>query len=100
MTRRDVRRTLVAYDIPNDKRRARVAKALSGYGDRVQYSVFVVDASPARTARMRRAVGALIDDREDSVLMCDLGLASAISGDRFAYMGVHRAITDSESFVV
>ena len=31
---------VVAYDIPDDRRRTRVAKVLEDYGDRVQYSVF------------------------------------------------------------
>ena len=33
---------LVAYDIPDDRRRTRVAKALERLGKRVQFSVFVV----------------------------------------------------------
>ena len=53
MTRALPRRTLVAYDIPDDKRRSRVAHLLESYGDRVQFSVFVVDAAPARLVRMR-----------------------------------------------
>ena len=35
-------RWVVAYDIPDDRRRTRLAKALEGYGDRVQDSVFEV----------------------------------------------------------
>lgn len=31
---------LISYDIPDDRRRVRVAKTLKDYGDRVQYSVF------------------------------------------------------------
>ena len=31
---------LVSYDIPNDKRRLKVMKAVQDYGTRVQYSVF------------------------------------------------------------
>lgn len=34
---------LIAYDIPSDKRRAKVAKLLEGFGSRVQYSVFECD---------------------------------------------------------
>lgn len=51
--RDDVRRVLVAYDVPSDRRRTRVAKKLLQYGDRIQYSVFVVDAAPAKLLRMR-----------------------------------------------
>lgn len=31
---------LIAYDIPDNKRRKKVADILEGYGQRVQYSVF------------------------------------------------------------
>ena len=31
---------LVVYDIPDDKRRTKLATFLEGYGRRVQYSVF------------------------------------------------------------
>lgn len=31
---------LISYDIANDKRRTKIAKALEGKGTRVQYSVF------------------------------------------------------------
>ena len=31
---------VIAYDIPEDKRRTKVAKALEGYGERMQYSLF------------------------------------------------------------
>lgn len=33
---------LVAYDIPDDRRRTRVMKALARHGRRVQYSVFLL----------------------------------------------------------
>jgi len=34
---------LVSYDIPNDRRRVKIAKTLEDFGDRVQYSVFECD---------------------------------------------------------
>ncbi|HOV49703.1 MAG TPA: CRISPR-associated endonuclease Cas2 [Anaerolineae bacterium] len=33
---------LISYDIPDDKRRLKIAQLLEGYGERVQYSVFEV----------------------------------------------------------
>ena len=93
MSRRDARRHLITYDIPDDKRRARVAKALGAYGDRVQYSVFVVDAAPVRLARLEREVDALIHPEADSVLLCDVGLLSSVDEQRFSYVGLTRTIT-------
>ena len=39
------RRYLVAYDIREDRRLRNVATCMEGYGDRIQYSVFVCDLS-------------------------------------------------------
>ncbi|MEV7227238.1 CRISPR-associated endonuclease Cas2 [Polymorphospora sp. NPDC051019] len=73
MSRDDVRRHLIAYDVSDDVRRTKVAKKLESYGDRVQYSVFVVDAGPAKLLRLRTWLVGTIDQSTDSVLICDLG---------------------------
>ncbi|WP_276779686.1 CRISPR-associated endonuclease Cas2 [Actinomyces gerencseriae] len=91
--RDDVRRVLVAYDVPSDRRRSRVAKKLLKYGDRIQYSVFVVDAAPAKLMRMRGELDDVIDPEEDSVLLCDVGLLSSVDAQRFSYVGLTRTIT-------
>mgnify|MGYP000936132787 CR=1 FL=1 len=91
--RDDVRRVLVAYDVPSDRRRSRVAKKLLKYGDRIQYSVFVVDAAPAKLMRIRGELDDVIDPEEDSVLLCDVGLLSSVDAQRFSYVGLTRTIT-------
>ena len=91
--RDDVRRVLVAYDVPSDRRRSRVAKKLLKYGDRIQYSVFVVDAAPAKLMRMRGELDDVIDPEEDSVLLCDVGLLSSVDAQRFSYVRLTRTIT-------
>ena len=72
MTRSSSRHYLVAYDVTDDERRNRVAKELHSYGDRVQYSVFWVVTTPARMERLRTALSRLVNQRLDSVLICDL----------------------------
>ena len=67
------RRLLVAYDLSSDARRDRVATALQAYGERIQYSVFLVDGRPADFARLQGTLNALIDAHADRVLLCDLG---------------------------
>lgn len=99
MSRDDIRRTLIAYDIPCDKRRNRVAKVLSQFGDRVQYSVFVTDCSPASMIRIRGRIEQIIDATEDSVLLCDLGRVSKLTRHAFSFLGQKRDITPNEAFV-
>lgn len=100
MTRALPRRTLVAYDIPDDKRRSRVAHLLESYGDRVQFSVFVVDASPARLVRLRSELARAIHPSLDSILLCDLGPTAGVGDSSFAWIGLSRPVTTAGSFIV
>ena len=94
MSRDASRRYLIAYDVVNDARRLRVAKKLESYGDRIQYSVFVVDVRPARIVRLVEALEQIIDRQDDSVLLCDLGLLTALDDKRFLVVGRRRPLTD------
>lgn len=100
MTREDIRRTLIAYDITDDRRRTRLANVLSRYGDRVQYSVFVIDATPGKLIRMRAKIRETIDHAHDSLLFCDLGPVTVLSRRQFEFEGRHRSVTDDDSFIV
>jgi len=60
-------RYVIAYDIPDDKRRNRVAKALIGHGDRVQYSVFECQLYAKQFRELWKELGRLIDKTEDSL---------------------------------
>jgi len=58
---------LVSYDIPDDRRRTRLAHALKDFGERVQYSVFECRLKEEQLNRLRTRVAALIEAAEDSV---------------------------------
>jgi CRISPR-associated protein Cas2 len=58
---------VVAYDISDDNRRARVAATLQQWGDRVQRSVFVCTIEPATLQEVLRHVGEIIEPDTDSV---------------------------------
>jgi CRISPR-associated protein Cas2 len=100
MSRTAVRRVLVAYDLPDDKRRAALARVLEGFGDRVQFSVFVVDAAPSRLVRMRHELAAVMAPTVDSILICDLGPVSRLTDATFSWLGRSRPITSVDSFIV
>lgn len=72
---------IVCYDICDDKRLARVAKTMRGFGDRIQYSVFECQLNGADLARCRHALSQIIHHREDQVLFVDLGPSEG-RGDR------------------
>ncbi|MFT3887625.1 MAG: CRISPR-associated endonuclease Cas2 [Arachnia sp.] len=98
--RDDTHRYLVAYDVPSDRRRSQLAKILSTYGDRIQYSVFLVDAAQAKLIRLRDRIRGLIQHDEDSVLICDLGLLTQVDSNAFTVLGRTRPITGTDSLVV
>ncbi len=100
MTAGSAHRYVIAYDVVDDARRVRVAKKLQAYGDRVQFSVFWVAVSPAKLVRLKAALTALIDQNEDSVLMCDLGPASGPGLDQVTYLGSARPVTPSQGFIL
>ena len=51
---------VVAYDIPNDRRRVRMHTVLSGFGENVQESVFECELDDATLKQLRRRIKQLI----------------------------------------
>lgn len=69
---------LVTYDVSvtegnGAKRLRRVAKACRNYGQRVQYSVFEIEAEPAQWTMLKAGLEAIIDAEHDSLRYYYLG---------------------------
>jgi len=65
---------LASYDIADDGRRERVVKILLDYGQRVQESVFWLEAEEEFLERMRERLAKAIDAKADSlwlVFVCE-----------------------------
>jgi len=88
-----IHRYILAYDVVLDARRTGVAKTLESYGDRIQYSVFIVDAKPAKMVRLKATVTSKIDLATDSLLIADLGPLAGDGGQRIEFVGVARPFT-------
>lgn len=65
---------VIAYDIVCDRRRDRVARLLSGYGERVNYSVFECDVRERQFEKLQKRMLQLIDPNEDRVRYYELCL--------------------------
>lgn len=92
---------LIAYDISNDGRRDRVALELEGHGDRIQYSVFIVDGRPATFIRIKAALAELIDRDTDRILFCDLGPREVAANRVMSYLGNQRRLTsDADAHIL
>lgn len=96
-----VRRMLVAYDITDDRRRDKVAVALQEHGERIQYSVFMVDGRPASFVRLRALIAELIDPQADTVMFCDLGTRASAAARSITHIGLQRRLTgDTDALIL
>ncbi len=58
---------LITYDVPDDKRRLKVAKKLEALGERVQYSVFEAWLTRRELETLKKQLGKILNAREDSL---------------------------------
>jgi len=85
-------RYLVAYDISNDRRLRQVFKIMNGFGDAIQYSVFVCDLSEVEKWKLKDRLVDVIHHREDRVVFVNLGPSGARGVDSFEYLGRQVAV--------
>jgi len=89
---------LVSYDISDPKRLRKVHKKLLGFGDRLQFSVFRCELSNREKVLLLSALTEIMNHREDSIMVADLGLSSG--GDRLQFYGKHVSIAGRGTVIV
>lgn len=94
------RRYLVAYDIRDDGRLRRVHKVMLGFGEPLQYSVFLCDLDPGEKLALKRDVGEVIHHAVDSVAIVDLGVADRRGVDCFEFLGARLPLPSSGPQVI
>ena len=80
-------RLLVCYDVRDPARLRRTHQTMLGYGDPVQYSVFLCELSPAEQVLMEGALLEVVRVSEDSVAIVDLGPARGLASRRIRTLG-------------
>ncbi len=68
---------IVTYDISSQRRWRKVFRAMHGFGEHVQLSVFRCDLTASQRVRLRNTLEELIHRLEDQVLIIDLGPTSS-----------------------
>ena len=63
---------VISYDIADDRRRNRVHKLLTGFGDGVQYSLFECFLSDKELVQVRHRLRRLIKTEEDRIRIYSL----------------------------
>ena len=67
-------KVLAAYDVSDDRRREHIVRILQDYGQRVQESVFWLEADAMLIANMRERIRREIDEETDSLwilMLCE-----------------------------
>ncbi len=80
-------RFIVCYDVREPKRLRKTHEVMLGFGDPLQYSVFVCDLSNAERLLMEDAVKQVVKLPEDFVHIIDLGPAHGRSLKRIRSLG-------------
>lgn len=93
-------RYLVCYDITEPKRLQRTFKKMNGFGDPVQYSVFLCDLSPKELVLLEEALTELINLKEDRVLIVDLGPVEGRGQECIRTLGVAMQLPTRTAVVV
>ena len=87
---------LLAYDIADPKRLARVAKAMEAVGERVQDSVFEAWLSTAEIEKALKKVRKVMNEKEDSVRIYVL---CTVCHDKIKCIGIGK-VTPSPGVVI
>ena len=93
-------RYVVCYDVREPKRLRKMHHTLLGYGDPLQYSVFVCDLSAAERVLMEEAVRRVVALPEDSVVVIDLGPAEGVAKHRIQVLGQRKVAERNRCVVV
>ncbi len=88
---------LVSYDIPDDKRRGKLAKAIRDFGDRVQYSVFECILTQELLDQMISRIENIIDIKKDRVRIYSLCKACE---KQICIFGTGEVSTEADVYII
>ena len=93
-------RYIVTYDVSDTKRLHKTFKKMNGFGDPLQYSVFVCDLSSKERIIMEETLTEIINFKEDRVLIIDIGPVDGRSVDAVRVLGCQLKPHRREALVV
>jgi CRISPR-associated protein Cas2 len=91
---------LACYDIRDDKRLYRVHKKMMGFGDPLQYSVFICRLTKKEKLVMVEEIREIMDEGEDSFVLVFLGPDNREARERFEFYGVRSSFDDDPPLVI
>ena len=94
------KRYIVSYDIRDPKRLNRTYKKMRGYGDHLQYSVFLCELSDKEKILMVSDISDIINLSEDSVIIFDLGSIESPAGKKINTIGKTTEIRERSAIII
>ncbi len=91
---------LVSYDIRDEKRLSRVFNKMKGYGEPIQYSVFICDLSLKEKVLMVTAMKEIINNLEDSIIIIEIGSSDRKINDIIEVIGKPPEIPERKSIII
>lgn len=88
---------LVCYDIRDPKRLRKTARILTGYGTRIQFSVFRLQSTPKQIERLRWEMAQVLED-EDHFMIA--GLCSRCANEVIVDRGTPAWEPEPPNFVI
>lgn len=92
-------RYFVCYDVRDAQRLAQTYKKMNGYGDHIQYSVFMCDLNASELIMMKEDLEEIMNMKEDSLVIVNVGSVTQ-SVARITTMGVSLETKREASIVV
>ena len=89
----------MCYDVHDPQRLAQIYKKMNGYGEPVQYSVFVCDLNDKEIIIMKNDLSNILNLAEDRILMINIGSVDK-SNDRIFTMGMSLETQKEASIVI
>ena len=94
------KRFVVSYDVADPKRLRLVYRKMRGFGDVLQFSVFLCELSPKELAIMNNDLSELINHNEDRVMIIDVGPATGRGSAAITTLGKQIVPPGRQSLVV
>lgn len=91
-------RYLVCYDVSDPERCQKTYKMMQGYGDHVQYSVFMCELNAIELTYLKRDLTDMLNLNEDRALIVDAGPIDG-QGRHIYTMGVQK-MSDKEPAII
>jgi len=93
-------RYIVAYDVRDAKRLRQTYRKMNGFGDPMQYSVFLCELSSKERILLEEALTEIINLKEDQVLIVNIGPVAGRGSDSMQALGRQALPKRREAVVV